>query len=118
MDLSDFKNKLGIPKQDFHEKRLNLFQHYFVAYNDFVGTIGLSIILTIIIGLPLYFYFQLSQLKLNELLKYWFCLFVYSLCILFFLGILFHKLFNVNSESDNIVLLFFFIILIVLFIIV
>ena len=57
MKLKDFKDSLGIPREDFHQIRFLSF-----ARNDVIATIFLSILFCLLIGLPWYYKIGLSKL--------------------------------------------------------
>ena len=96
--LSDFSNELGIVGKGFHSTRF-----LGLAINDVIGTIGLGIILGLIFGLPLYLKFNLSDLSISEKVLYWSVLIIFSIIVMFILGIIFHRLFNVKTTIDKLI---------------
>ena len=101
-ELRDYKDSLGSPKSGFHKKRFNLFG-LDLAFNDFFGTIFISVFFTVIIGLLLYTKMKLNDLKLMNKLKYWLLLFVFFLITTFLFGIIIHRLFSVNTELNKLI---------------
>lgn len=86
--LCKYKNVLGVPKQGFHESRIPVVD---LAFNDVVGTIGLGLILWGILCL-----FKINtNLSKNLGLQ---CL--YSILIMFGIGIFLHWLFCVDTTLN------------------
>ncbi len=96
LNLSDLKNELGEPRKGIHESRANLFG-LDIAFNDFIGTFILGIILCLIIGTPIYLKMRLYRLKRYDLFIYWISILVPSIIYMFILGIILHRIFKVKT---------------------
>lgn len=101
-NFSDFKNSLGIAREDFHKKRFNLFG-IDVAFNDFFGSIFIALFFTILIGSLLYWKMKLHNLNFFNKLKYWLFIFVYFTIVTFLFGIIIHRIFSVNTELNKLI---------------
>ena len=96
LTLGDLKNELGEPRKGLHESRVNLFG-LDIAFNDFMGTFVLGIILTLIIGTPIYLKMKLHRLKRYDLFIFWISILIPSTIFMFILGIILHRIFKVQT---------------------
>lgn len=97
LTLGDLKNELGEPRKGFHQSRINLLG-LDIAFNDFMGTFVLGIILTLIIGIPIYIKMKLYRLKRYDLLIFWISILIPSTIFMFILGIILHRIFKVQTS--------------------
>ena len=92
MKLKDFKDVFGKPGTGVHQKRI-----FGYAFVDVIGTFFLSVIFCLIIALPWYFIIDLSETVIFEQIKFWICLFIFSVIVMFSYAILMHWLFDVKT---------------------
>ena len=95
MDFCDYKNSLGEPKKGMHSQRF-----LGIALVDFLGTIGIGIILAVISGLILSNAMKLNMSMWNTVV-YWLTLCILWIILAFLFGILMHWLFCVETELNK-----------------
>jgi len=96
--LSDFSNNLGEVGKGFHSTRF-----LGLAIFDVIGTVFLGILLALLFGLPLYIKFNLVEIEIKEQILYWTVIMIFSIIVMFILGIILHRLFNVKTTIDKLI---------------